>query len=198
MLIDKSRRKFSRHQTLRRYLRSRIGQVFFFTVVTHGRRLILTSDPGRTALREAIRTARDQRPFRVTAMVLLPDHLHAVFELPARDTANSTRWARIKADFTRRWAERGSGSDATTSTPAGRGLPSIATCGSASIRPTGADTTHGMATSSFGRNKAGFRPPLGRGPAYVITLLMPYMLTRGPRFVGHGFSLPGKRLGTAG
>ena len=92
---------------MRRYLRSRIGHVFFFTVVTHDRRPILTSDLGRTALREAIRTARARQPFRVTAIVLLPDHLHAVWELPAGDTDYSTRWSRIKAHFTRRWADAG-------------------------------------------------------------------------------------------
>src|ERR1700758_4808740 len=92
---------------MRRYLRSRVGQVFFFTVVTHQRRPILTSDLSRTALRAAIRTARALQPFRVTAIVLLPDHLHAVWELPAGDTDYSSRWSRIKAQFTRLWTGAG-------------------------------------------------------------------------------------------
>jgi putative transposase len=92
---------------MRRYLRSRVGHVFFFTVVTHQRRPILTSDLGRTALGAAIRTARAQHPFRVTAIVLLPDHLHAVWELPAGDTAYSSHWSRIKAQFTRLWTGAG-------------------------------------------------------------------------------------------
>jgi putative transposase len=70
---------------MRRYIRSRIGRVFCFTVVTHGRRPILTTDLGRAALRAAIRTVRAEHPFRITAVVLLPDHLHAVWELPAGD-----------------------------------------------------------------------------------------------------------------
>jgi putative transposase len=94
---------------MRRYLRSRTGQVFFFTVVTHERRAILTTDLGRAALRAAIQTVRAERPFRVTAIVLLPDHLHAVGELPADDPDYSSRWRLIKSRFTRLWT--GSGGD---------------------------------------------------------------------------------------
>jgi putative transposase len=41
--------------------------------------------------------------------VLLPDHLHAVWELPRGDADDSTRWRRIKSLFTRQWlaAEQG-------------------------------------------------------------------------------------------
>lgn len=92
---------------MRRYLRSRVGQVFFFTVVTHDRRPILTTDLGRAALRVAIQTVRAKRPFRVTAIVLLPDHLHTVWELPAGDPDYSCRWRLIKARFTRLWTESG-------------------------------------------------------------------------------------------
>ena len=87
---------------MRRYLRSHAGQTFFFTVVTHERRRILTTELGRASLRSAIQTARADHPFQITAMVLLPDHLHAVWELPSGDTDYSLRWRRIKADFTRR------------------------------------------------------------------------------------------------
>jgi putative transposase len=92
---------------MRRYIRSRVGRVFFFTVVTHERRKILTTDVGRTALRTAIRTVRAEHPFRVTAVVLLPDHLHAVWELPAGDADYPTRWRLIKSRFTRLWADLG-------------------------------------------------------------------------------------------
>jgi len=94
---------------MRRYIRSRIGQVFFFTVVTHERRKILTTDRGKSALRTAIRTVRAEHPFRITAMVLLPDHLHAVWVLPPGDSDYSSRWRLLKACFTRLWT--GSGGD---------------------------------------------------------------------------------------
>jgi putative transposase len=92
---------------MRRYLRSRSGQVYFFTLVTHDRRPFLTTDTGRSALRGAIRHVRQTHPFRITAIVLLPDHLHAVLELPDGDSDYSTRWRLIKSQFTRRWREAG-------------------------------------------------------------------------------------------
>ncbi len=99
---------------MRRYIRSREGRFYFFTVVTHERRRILTTDLGRTALRTALETVRFQHPFVITAIVLLPDHLHAVWELPAGDSGYSSRWRLIKSAFTRLWlsggGEEGTGS----------------------------------------------------------------------------------------
>src|SRR5262245_12117359 len=95
------------HQTMRRYLRSRAGQVYFFTVVTHDRRRILTTEVGRTSLRAAIRAVRTQRPFHITAVVLLPDHVNMVWELQTDDTEYSTLVRLIKAGFTRIWLEAG-------------------------------------------------------------------------------------------
>lgn len=92
---------------MRRYLRSRTGRIFFFTVVTHERRAILATDRGRMALRHAIRCVRAEHPFRIVAIVLLPDHLHAVWELPAADSDYSMRWRLIKSRFTRLWTESG-------------------------------------------------------------------------------------------
>ncbi len=92
---------------MRRYLRSHAGSVYFFTVVTHGRRAILTSDLGRACLRQAIDECRVRHPFVVTAMVLLPDHLHAVLELPLNDHDYSTRWRLIKSRFTTLWGDGG-------------------------------------------------------------------------------------------
>jgi putative transposase len=85
------------------YRRSRDGSVFFFTVVTHERRPILTTGLGRRLLREAIYSVRRDSGFEITAIVLLPDHLHTIWELPRDDRDYSTRWRRIKSKFTRSW-----------------------------------------------------------------------------------------------
>jgi REP element-mobilizing transposase RayT len=85
--------------------RWREGQTYF-TVVTHARQPILTTDAGRAALREAIREVRRTRQFVVTAIVLLTDHLHAVWELPRGDADDSTRWRQIKSLFTRQSGPR--------------------------------------------------------------------------------------------
>jgi len=41
------------------------------------------------------------RPFHLDAIVILPDHLHTVWTLPAGDADYSVRWGAIKSRFTR-------------------------------------------------------------------------------------------------
>lgn len=94
---------------MRHYRRNREGRIFFFTVVTHDRRPILTTDLGRQSLRAAIDETRTKFPFEIVAIVLLPDHLHSVWELPSHDRDYSVRWRRIKSRFTRLWLANGGG-----------------------------------------------------------------------------------------
>jgi putative transposase len=101
---------------MRTYLRYRVaGGTYFFTLVTHQRRPFLTSLLARTSLRDAIRNIRSERPFQMVAIVLLPDHLHCIWELPPGDSDYSTRWRRIKSLFTSAWIA-GGGPEGTGST----------------------------------------------------------------------------------
>ena len=50
---------------------------------------------------------RTDWPFELTAMVLLPDHLHAVWTLPTGDDRYSLRWKLVKEKFTRHYLEGG-------------------------------------------------------------------------------------------
>lgn len=59
------------------------------------------------ALRDAVRATRAERPFRIDAWVVLPDHIHAVWTPPEGDADYSTRGAAIKARFTRSMKEDG-------------------------------------------------------------------------------------------
>ena len=43
-----------------------------------------------------------KHPFEIDAFVLLPDHLHCIWTLPAGDRDFSTRWRLIKGNFSRR------------------------------------------------------------------------------------------------
>jgi putative transposase len=89
------------------YRRWRVeGGTFFFTAVTYRRQRFLTTDLCREALREAFRQVRRLRPFTVVAIVLLPDHLHTIWELPQGDTDYTTRWRQIKTLVTRALAGR--------------------------------------------------------------------------------------------
>ena len=90
------------------FTRSRVpGGVYFFTVVTHQRRPILTMPLSRDCLRRALAAEQARAPFTLFAVVLLPDHLHAVWFLPEGDADYSTRWAKIKEHFTRGYLAAG-------------------------------------------------------------------------------------------
>ena len=90
-----------------RYRRWRVeGATYFFTVVTYQRQRLLTDDHARECLRGALEQVRSRLPFRLLAIVLLPDHLHTVWELPRGDADYSTRWRQVKSMFTRAYRAR--------------------------------------------------------------------------------------------
>jgi len=78
----------------------RFGGTYFFTLVLADRRaphLIDRIDTLRAAYAETLR----DRPVRTDAIVILPDHLHAIWTLPDGDSDFSTRWRLIKSRFVR-------------------------------------------------------------------------------------------------
>jgi putative transposase len=83
-----------------RYRRNFVpGGTYFFTVALADRTSCALVDH-IGALRAAFRIARRDRPFTIDAIVILPDHLHAIWTLPQGDADFSGRWKRIKAHFT--------------------------------------------------------------------------------------------------
>jgi putative transposase len=85
---------------MRTYQRLRIdGACYFFTVNLAEREgnilLIQHIEP----LREAFRRTRQDHPFEIDAIVILPEHLHCIWQLPPDDSDYSTRWRLIKARF---------------------------------------------------------------------------------------------------
>ncbi|MCD0423881.1 transposase [Rhodopseudomonas sp. BR0M22] len=76
------------------------GGTFFFTVALADRRSTLLIDH-IAGLRSAFQKARLDKPFRVDAMVVLPDHLHVIMTLPEADADFPGRWKAIKAAFSR-------------------------------------------------------------------------------------------------
>jgi REP element-mobilizing transposase RayT len=76
------------------------GGTYFFTVALADRRSTLLTT--RIAeLRTAFHTTRKARPFTTDAIVVLPDHIHAIWTLPSGDADYATRWAHVKATFSR-------------------------------------------------------------------------------------------------
>jgi putative transposase len=77
------------------------GGIYFFTVVTFGRKPIFLSRPAREMFLAAWLDTRGRFPFRTKACCLLPDHLHCIWQLPEHDRDFSLRWKEIKRLFTK-------------------------------------------------------------------------------------------------
>jgi putative transposase len=82
------------------------GASYFFTVTLRDRRSSILVEQ-IAALREAVQTTKRARPFRIDAMAVLPNHIHAIWTLPPDDQDYSGRWRAIKAGFTRAMRESG-------------------------------------------------------------------------------------------
>ncbi|MEO5614885.1 MAG: transposase [Cypionkella sp.] len=50
-------------------------------------------------LRQAVRLTRAEQPFQIAAWVVMPDHLHTIWTLPAGENDVAGRWRLIKARF---------------------------------------------------------------------------------------------------
>ena len=74
------------------------GGTYFFTVNLLERRRTLLVDRV-DVLRHSFAAARAARPFDIIAIVILPDHLHCVWQLPPGDDDHATRWRHIKTAF---------------------------------------------------------------------------------------------------
>ncbi len=84
------------------YRRLRVGGgVYFFTVNLQDRESRLLVD-NIVVLREAWHTVKCKHPFKTIAYVILPDHLHAMWQLPEDDVDYSTRIRLIKKYFTQK------------------------------------------------------------------------------------------------
>ncbi len=76
------------------------GGSYFFTLNLADRRQHLLTDHV-DLLRAAFRYTRARHPFTLDAIVVLPDHLYAIWTLPEGDADFATRWRLIKSAFSR-------------------------------------------------------------------------------------------------
>ncbi|MGJ4945386.1 REP-associated tyrosine transposase [Bradyrhizobium sp. HKCCYLS1011] len=82
-----------------RYRRNFVpGGTFFFTVTLFDRNSRILVDQIEV-LRESFRITRNERPFAIDAIAILPEHLHVLMTLPPGDADFSGRWRRIKGQF---------------------------------------------------------------------------------------------------
>jgi putative transposase len=84
-----------------RYRRADVtGGTYFFTVNLAERKRALLVDH-IDILRTMMHKVKAMHPFPIDAMVVLPDHLHALWTLPVGDDDYPIRWMLIKAGFSR-------------------------------------------------------------------------------------------------
>ena len=76
------------------------GGCWFFTLTLLQRRQTLLVEH-IDVLRSAMSETRRTYPFEIDAIVVLPDHIHAVLTLPDGDADFSTRWRLVKSRFAR-------------------------------------------------------------------------------------------------
>lgn len=81
------------------------GGMYFFTVTLHNRKSQVLTDH-IDLLKTAFSGIKKEHPFSIQSIVILPEHLHTIWELPFGDDY-STRWRKIKRLFTRQLLERG-------------------------------------------------------------------------------------------
>ncbi len=80
------------------------GGTYFFTVNLAER----SSDKlvrHMEELRAVMKNVKETHPFAIVAMVVLPEHPHAVWRLPPGDADYPLRWSLIKARFSRQWVK---------------------------------------------------------------------------------------------
>src|SRR3989339_1207269 len=84
-----------------RYRRANIqGACYFFTVALANRESSLLVEQIEN-LRQAFRLVKQRHPFEIVAMVVMPEHLHAIWQLPPGDADFALRWSLIKSGFSR-------------------------------------------------------------------------------------------------
>jgi putative transposase len=72
------------------------GAMYFFTVVTYNRNPLLLTGTSLSRLRSAFKYTMEKHPFEIVGIVILPDHLHCIWQLPNGDSDFSLRWQTIK------------------------------------------------------------------------------------------------------
>lgn len=75
------------------------GGIYFFTLTLKNRHSDLLTKH-ISLLGTSFRQARKNNPFITKAIVVLPEHLHVIWQLPEDDYDYSTRWRQIKTYFT--------------------------------------------------------------------------------------------------
>ena len=82
-----------------RYRRATVsGACYFFTLNLQNRKQTLLIDE-IILLKSVINSVKKSHPFKINAMVIMPNHLHALWTFPQGDSNFPLRWRLIKSGF---------------------------------------------------------------------------------------------------
>jgi len=76
------------------------GGCWFFTVNLQNRRSDLLVQQFKL-LSQSLHHTQTAKPFKMLAWVVLPEHLHTIWRLPATDSDYASRWQLLKLTFSR-------------------------------------------------------------------------------------------------
>jgi len=86
------------------YIRSQVaGATYFFTLTLAQRNTCLLTDH-IDWLRLAYQRTNTLHPFNTIAICILPDHIHAIWQMPAEGADYALRWRMIKSQFSRNFS----------------------------------------------------------------------------------------------
>jgi putative transposase len=83
------------------------GGTYFFTLKTERNAPIFREQKNVRLLGDVFREMKQNWPLEITALVLLPDHLHSIWTLPPGDAEYPMRWGWLKKEFTQRYLVQG-------------------------------------------------------------------------------------------
>jgi len=95
------------------------GGTYFFTVVSYRRRYLFKDKTSIDLFKNSLEATITASPFKIEALVILPDHLHTIWTLPENDSDFSTRWKKIKTDFSKQYKKNNVGYRQEPLTPKG-------------------------------------------------------------------------------
>lgn len=137
-----------------------MGRIFITVNLAERKRALLVDYVD--VLRSVIREVKEKHPFHIDAMVILPDHLHAVWTLPVAMRTIRHTWMLIKAGFSRNMP-KGEWRNASRVT---RGERGSGNGGIGNVRLRTAGITHGTSITAFQSRRT--RPDL---PAVGLALI---------------------------
>ena len=87
-----------------KYIRSQLaGATYFFTLTLAQRQSQLLTQH-IDLFRQAYQRANTLHPFTTIAICVLPEHLHAIWQMPVDDGDYALRWRMIKSNFSRNFS----------------------------------------------------------------------------------------------